>query len=126
MPWPSPPSRCPCIGRVTDCLSVCTLLDVTRRKRLFCDFWRSSSQHRLGLTRFRSCRTATCRVLWLRAICGKAFCECVKAMLKWLIVPIVVYGALVALVYAAQRLLQYFPERRRTAPSAIGLANAEE
>jgi uncharacterized protein len=47
-------------------------------------------------------------------------------MLKWLIVPIMVYGAFVALVYAAQRLLQYFPERRRTAPSAIGLANAEE
>ena len=46
--------------------------------------------------------------------------------LKWLIVPVVVYGAFVALVYVAQRLLQYFPERRRTAPSAIGLANAEE
>jgi hypothetical protein len=26
----------------------------------------------------------------------------------------------------AQRPLQYFPERQRTAPSAIGLANAEE
>ena len=47
-------------------------------------------------------------------------------MLKWLIAPVVVYGAFVALVYVAQRLLQYFPERRRTAPSAIGLANAEE
>ena len=46
--------------------------------------------------------------------------------LKWLIVPVVVYGAFVVLVYVAQRLLQYFPERRRTAPSAIGLANAEE
>ena len=46
--------------------------------------------------------------------------------LKWLIVPVVVYGAVVALVYVTQRLLQYFPERRRTAPSAIGLANAEE
>jgi hypothetical protein len=46
--------------------------------------------------------------------------------LKWLIVPVVVYGAFVALVYVAQRLLQYFPERRRTAPSAISLANAEE
>jgi hypothetical protein len=46
--------------------------------------------------------------------------------LKWLIVPVVVYGAFVALVYVTQRLLQYFPERRRTAPSAIGLANAEE
>src|SRR4029077_5456018 len=47
-------------------------------------------------------------------------------MLKWFIAPVVVYGAFVALVYVAQRLLQYFPERRRTAPSAISLANAEE
>jgi uncharacterized protein len=47
-------------------------------------------------------------------------------MLKWLIAPVVVYGAFVALVYVAQRLLQYFPERRRTAPAAIGLAHAEE
>jgi hypothetical protein len=31
-----------------------------------------------------------------------------------------------SLRYVAQRLLQYFPERRRTAPSASGLANAEE
>jgi fermentation-respiration switch protein FrsA (DUF1100 family) len=47
-------------------------------------------------------------------------------MLKWFIAPVVVYGAFVALVYLAQRLLQYFPERRRTPPSTIGLANAEE
>jgi hypothetical protein len=47
-------------------------------------------------------------------------------MLKWFIAPVVVYGAFVALVYVSQRLLQYFPERRRTAPSAIGLADAEE
>ena len=47
-------------------------------------------------------------------------------MLKWLITAAIVYGAFVALVYVAQRLLQYFPERRRTPPSAIGLANAEE
>jgi uncharacterized protein len=46
--------------------------------------------------------------------------------LKWLIAPVVVYGAFVALVYVAQRLLQYFPERRRTAPAAIDLADAEE
>src|SRR6516162_84480 len=46
-------------------------------------------------------------------------------MVKWLIAPVVVYGAFVALVYVAQRLLQYFPERRRTPPSTIG-ANAEE
>jgi fermentation-respiration switch protein FrsA (DUF1100 family) len=47
-------------------------------------------------------------------------------MLKWLIAPVVVYGAFVALVYVAQRLLLYFPERGRTAPSTIGLDNAEE
>ena len=47
-------------------------------------------------------------------------------MLKWFIAPVVVYGAFVALVYVAQRLLQYFPERQRTAPSASGLAYAEE
>jgi uncharacterized protein len=47
-------------------------------------------------------------------------------MLKWFIAPVLVYGAFVALVYVAQRLLQYFPERRRTAPSAVSLANAEE
>jgi uncharacterized protein len=46
--------------------------------------------------------------------------------LKWLIAPVVVYGAFVALVYVAQRFLQYFPERRRTLPSAIGLADADE
>jgi uncharacterized protein len=46
--------------------------------------------------------------------------------LKWLIAPVIAYGAFVALVYVAQRLLQYFPERRRTAPAAIGLADAEE
>jgi uncharacterized protein len=47
-------------------------------------------------------------------------------MLKWVIAPVVVYGTFVALVYVAQRLLQYFPERRRTAPATVGLANAEE
>jgi hypothetical protein len=46
--------------------------------------------------------------------------------LKWLIASVIVYGAFVASVYAAQRLLQYFPERRRTAPSASDLAHAEE
>jgi len=47
-------------------------------------------------------------------------------MLKWFIASVVVYGAFVSLVYLAQRFLQYFPERRRTAPATIGLANAEE
>src|ERR1700730_6935583 len=32
----------------------------------------------------------------------------------------------VALLYVAQRSLQYFPERRRTAPRAIGLPEAQE
>ena len=47
-------------------------------------------------------------------------------MLKWLIAGVVIYGAFVALLYLAQRSLQYFPERRRTAPSAVGLTKAEE
>ena len=47
-------------------------------------------------------------------------------MLKWLIVVIVLYGGFVALLYVAQRSLQYFPERRRTAPRAVGLPEAEE
>ena len=47
-------------------------------------------------------------------------------MLKWLIAAVVLYGGFVALLYVAQRSLQYFPERRRTAPSAVGLPEAEE
>jgi uncharacterized protein len=47
-------------------------------------------------------------------------------MLKWLIAGVVIYGAFGALLYLAQRSLQYFPERRRTAPSAVGLTKAEE
>ena len=45
-------------------------------------------------------------------------------MLKWLIAAVIIYGGLVALLYLAQRSLQYFPERRRTAPSAVGLTKA--
>jgi hypothetical protein len=46
-------------------------------------------------------------------------------MLKWwLIAAVIVYGAFIALGYAAQRFLQYFPERRRTAPWAVGLTKA--
>jgi hypothetical protein len=52
--------------------------------------------------------------------------KCAKTMLKWFIAPIVVYGTFVALVYVAQRLLQYFPERRRTATATVALVNAEE
>jgi hypothetical protein len=46
-------------------------------------------------------------------------------MLKWFITA-VIYDGLVALLYLAQRSLQYFPERRRTASSAVGLTKAEE
>jgi len=47
-------------------------------------------------------------------------------ILKWLIAAVAIYGVFLALLYAAQRLLQYFPERRRTAPWTIGLPEAEE
>jgi uncharacterized protein len=47
-------------------------------------------------------------------------------MLKWLIAALIIYGGFVALLYPAQRSLQYFPERRRTPPSAVGLTKAEE
>ena len=47
-------------------------------------------------------------------------------MLKWLIAVVALYGGFVALLYVAQRSLQYFPERRRTAPRAVGLPEAEE
>jgi hypothetical protein len=47
-------------------------------------------------------------------------------MLKWLLAAVVLYGGFVALLYVAQRSLQYFPERQRTAPRAAGLPEAEE
>ena len=47
-------------------------------------------------------------------------------MVKWLLAAIVLYGGFVALLYVAQRALQYFPERQRTTPSAAGLPEAEE
>ena len=47
-------------------------------------------------------------------------------MLKWLVIAIALYGGIVALLYVAQRSLQYFPERRRTAPRTVGLLQAEE
>jgi uncharacterized protein len=47
-------------------------------------------------------------------------------MLKLAAGAIVIYCGFVALLYMAQRSLQYFPERRRTAPRAIGLPVAEE
>jgi fermentation-respiration switch protein FrsA (DUF1100 family) len=48
-------------------------------------------------------------------------------MLKWLIVfALVGYGSMVALLYLAQRSLQYHPESIRTAPAAAGFPEAEE
>ena len=43
-----------------------------------------------------------------------------------LIMAFVGYGGLVAMMYFAQRALQYFPERVRTPPAAAGLTAAEE
>jgi hypothetical protein len=47
-------------------------------------------------------------------------------MLKLAIAMVVLYCGFVALLYVAQRRLQYFPERRRTVPRAVGLPEAEE
>src|SRR5215469_11558664 len=47
-------------------------------------------------------------------------------MMKWIIAAVVCYGGIVALLYIGQRSLQYFPERQRTAPQAVGLPEAEE
>src|ERR1043166_2267824 len=48
-------------------------------------------------------------------------------MVKWLIITVLVgYGAIVALAYFAQRSLQYFPERTRTAPAAAAFPQAQE
>lgn len=48
-------------------------------------------------------------------------------MLKWLLIlAIAGYGGTVALLYLAQRSLQYHPETLRTAPADAGLPQAEE
>jgi len=47
-------------------------------------------------------------------------------MLKLAIGAVVLYCGFVALLYVAQRRLQYFPERRRTVPRTVGLPEAEE
>ena len=47
-------------------------------------------------------------------------------MLNWLIAAVVLYSGFVALLYMAQRSLQYFPERERAAPWTVGLTEAEE
>jgi uncharacterized protein len=46
--------------------------------------------------------------------------------LKWLIIAAAAFGGLIALIYAAQRSLMYFPERLRTSPAAAGLPEAHE
>ena len=47
-------------------------------------------------------------------------------MLKWLLAAVVLYCGVVALLYLAQRSLQYFPDRQRKAPAAAGLPEATE
>ena len=47
-------------------------------------------------------------------------------LLKWLLLAFAGYGALIALMYFAQRTLMYFPEKQRTAPAAAGFPQAEE
>src|SRR4029077_18673722 len=47
-------------------------------------------------------------------------------MLQLAVATVVLYCGFVALLYVAQRRLQYFPERRRTVPRAVGLPEAEE
>jgi fermentation-respiration switch protein FrsA (DUF1100 family) len=47
-------------------------------------------------------------------------------MLKWVFAAVLVYAALGALVYFAQRNLMYFPDATRTAPADIGLPEAKE
>jgi len=50
----------------------------------------------------------------------------VMVLLKWLFVAVAIFGFVVAVAYAAQRSLQYFPDRARTPPAAAGLFAAEE
>lgn len=45
---------------------------------------------------------------------------------KWILAVLVGYGALLALAYAFQRALMYFPDTRRTPPVSAGLPQAEE
>ncbi len=47
--------------------------------------------------------------------------------LKWVIITVLLgYAALVALLYAAQRSMMYFPESARTPPAAAGFPQARE
>jgi fermentation-respiration switch protein FrsA (DUF1100 family) len=47
-------------------------------------------------------------------------------VLKWILVAAAVYGAVVALLYLAQRSLIYHPDRSRISPAEAGLPEAEE
>jgi fermentation-respiration switch protein FrsA (DUF1100 family) len=47
-------------------------------------------------------------------------------MLKWALILAVFYVGFVALLYVAQRAMQYFPDRSRVAPAAAELPEAEE
>jgi fermentation-respiration switch protein FrsA (DUF1100 family) len=47
-------------------------------------------------------------------------------LVKFAVGVAVAFGGLVALMYAAQRSLMYFPERLRTSPAAAGLPEAKE
>ena len=46
--------------------------------------------------------------------------------LKWLLLAVLGYGALLALMYVFQRSLMYFPDNKRTPPALAGLPQAEE
>jgi fermentation-respiration switch protein FrsA (DUF1100 family) len=48
------------------------------------------------------------------------------ALLKWLIAGVAAFGGFVALIYATQRTLMYYPERLRTPSAAAGLLDAQE
>ena len=47
-------------------------------------------------------------------------------VLKWLIVPALCYGGLIAAMYFGQRGLMYFPDTVRRPPASVGLPQAEE
>lgn len=47
-------------------------------------------------------------------------------LLKWLLVAVLGYGALLVLMYVFQRSLMYFPDNKRTPPALAGLPQAEE
>src|SRR5215467_6883016 len=57
----------------------------------------------------------------------EAYYQRIMSTVKWLLTfALVFYGGLVALLYVAQRSLEYFPEGFRTAPAVAGLPEAEE